>query len=72
VHTTRRIKRAKSKRILEELNHARRSVVPCYIDVFYPGVGITALELLEKLDVEVEYPSKLLQHLPQMQPFLRV
>jgi L-lactate dehydrogenase complex protein LldE len=31
-------------------------VVPCYIDVFYPEVGIAALELLEKLGVEVEYP----------------
>ena len=47
-------------------------VVPCYIDVFYPEVGIAALELLEKLGVEVEYPSRLLQHLPQMQPFLHV
>ena len=24
-------------------------MVPCYIDVFYPEVGVTALELLEKL-----------------------
>lgn len=31
-------------------------VVPCYIDVFYPEVGIAALELLEKLGVQVEYP----------------
>ncbi len=31
-------------------------VVPCYIDVFYPEVGIAALELLEKRGVEVEYP----------------
>ena len=31
-------------------------MVPCYIDVFYPEVGVTALELLEKLAVEVEYP----------------
>ena len=31
-------------------------VVPCYIDVFYPEVGIAALELLEKLGVEVAYP----------------
>jgi hypothetical protein len=31
-------------------------VVPCYIDVFYPEVGMAALELLEKLGVEVEYP----------------
>jgi L-lactate dehydrogenase complex protein LldE len=31
-------------------------MVPCYIDVFYPEVGIAALELLEKLGVEVEYP----------------
>src|ERR1700752_2458232 len=31
-------------------------VVPCYIDVFYPEVGVAALELLEKLGIEVEYP----------------
>ena len=31
-------------------------VVPCYIDVFYPRVGISCLELLEKLKLEVEYP----------------
>jgi len=31
-------------------------VVPCYIDVFYPEIGIAALDLLEKLGVEVEYP----------------
>lgn len=31
-------------------------VVPCYIDTFYPQVGIATLELLERLGVEVEYP----------------
>jgi L-lactate dehydrogenase complex protein LldE len=31
-------------------------VVPCYIDTFYPEVGIATLELLERLGVEVEYP----------------
>ena len=31
-------------------------VVPCYVDVFYPEVGIATLELLEKLGVEVDYP----------------
>jgi L-lactate dehydrogenase complex protein LldE len=31
-------------------------MIPCYVDVFYPEVGIAALELLEKLGVEVEYP----------------
>ena len=31
-------------------------MVPCYIDVFYPNVGIAALELLEKLGIEVAYP----------------
>lgn len=30
--------------------------IPCYIDQFYPGVGIATLQLLEKLDVEVVYP----------------
>ena len=31
-------------------------VVPCYVDMFYPEIGIATLELLEKLGVEVEYP----------------
>jgi L-lactate dehydrogenase complex protein LldE len=32
--------------------------IPCYIDQFYPQVGIAALNLLERLGVEVEYPQK--------------
>ena len=31
-------------------------MVPCYIDMFYPQVGKSTLELLERLGVEVEYP----------------
>jgi L-lactate dehydrogenase complex protein LldE len=31
-------------------------MIPCYIDVFYPEVGIATLELLERLGVEVVYP----------------
>jgi len=31
--------------------------VPCYIDQFYPDVAIATLELLERLDVAVEYPT---------------
>ena len=30
--------------------------IPCYIDQFYPGVGISTLQLLEKLGVKVEVP----------------
>lgn len=30
--------------------------IPCYIDQFYPRVGIATLELLEKLHCQVEYP----------------
>jgi L-lactate dehydrogenase complex protein LldE len=30
--------------------------IPCYIDQFYPQVGIATLELLEKLGLEVAYP----------------
>lgn len=30
--------------------------VPCYIDQFYPKVGIATLQLLEKLGCEVSYP----------------
>ncbi len=31
--------------------------VPCYVDQFYPNVGIATLELLEKLGVAVVVPS---------------
>ena len=31
-------------------------MIPCYVDVFYPEVGIATLQLLEKLGVDVEYP----------------
>ena len=30
--------------------------VPCYVDAFFPEVGIASLELLERLGVEVDYP----------------
>ena len=30
--------------------------IPCYVDQFYPQVGIATLELLEKLGCKVEYP----------------
>ncbi len=30
--------------------------IPCYVDQFYPQVGIATLQLLEKLGVEVVYP----------------
>jgi len=32
--------------------------IPCYIDQFYPGVGIATLELLQKLKLNVSYPLK--------------
>ncbi|MFK8112066.1 MAG: (Fe-S)-binding protein [Rubripirellula sp.] len=31
--------------------------VPCYLDQFYPDVAIATLELLERLGVDVAYPS---------------
>jgi L-lactate dehydrogenase complex protein LldE len=31
--------------------------IPCYINQLYPQVGIATLELLEKLNVNVKYPS---------------
>jgi L-lactate dehydrogenase complex protein LldE len=31
-------------------------MIPCYVDIFYPEVGVATLELLEKLKVEVVYP----------------
>ena len=30
--------------------------VPCFIDAFYPQIGIATLELLERLGVNVDYP----------------
>mgnify|MGYP001228332251 CR=1 FL=1 len=32
--------------------------IPCYVDQFYPQVGIATLELLEKLGCEVVYPPQ--------------
>lgn len=32
--------------------------IPCYIDQFYPHVGIATLELLQKLGLEISYPLK--------------
>jgi L-lactate dehydrogenase complex protein LldE len=32
--------------------------IPCYINQFYPRVGIATLELLEKLGVEVSFPLR--------------
>ncbi len=32
--------------------------IPCYIDQFYPQVGIATLELLEKLGISVGFPGK--------------
>lgn len=31
--------------------------IPCYVDQFYPRVGIATLELLEKLGCDVHYPQ---------------
>ena len=31
-------------------------MVPCYVDMFFPEVGVATLELLEKLGVAVDYP----------------
>src|SRR5881227_3859973 len=30
--------------------------IPCYVDAFFPEVGIATLELLERLHVDVTYP----------------
>jgi L-lactate dehydrogenase complex protein LldE len=30
--------------------------VPCYIDAFFPEVGVATLELLERFDLDVSYP----------------
>ncbi|MCH7514063.1 MAG: (Fe-S)-binding protein, partial [Bacteroidetes bacterium] len=31
--------------------------LPCYIDQFYPKVGMDTLQLLERLGLEVVYPT---------------
>jgi L-lactate dehydrogenase complex protein LldE len=33
-------------------------MVPCYIDSFYPQVGIATLELLERPNIDVTYPAE--------------
>ena len=30
--------------------------IPCYIDAFFPEVGIATLQLLERLAIDVVYP----------------
>ncbi len=32
--------------------------IPCYIDQFYPNVGIATLQLLEKLGCDVDFPQE--------------
>lgn len=32
-------------------------MVPCYVDLMFPGVGIAAVELLERLGHDVRYPE---------------
>jgi L-lactate dehydrogenase complex protein LldE len=32
--------------------------IPCYVNQFYPGAAIATLELLQKLGIEVVYPSR--------------
>jgi L-lactate dehydrogenase complex protein LldE len=31
--------------------------IPCYIDAFFPEVGIATLQLLERLGHQVEFPK---------------
>lgn len=31
--------------------------IPCYIDCFYPKVGVSTLQLLERLELDVYYPD---------------
>ena len=33
--------------------------IPCYVDTFYPSVGISVVEVLERLGHTVEYPQSL-------------
>ncbi|SFF55763.1 (Fe-S)-binding protein [Thermoflexibacter ruber] len=32
--------------------------IPCYVDQFYPQVGIATLQILEKIGLEVEFPLR--------------
>ena len=32
--------------------------IPCYVDQFYPKVGIATYELLQKLGCDVDFPMK--------------
>ena len=32
-------------------------MIPCFVDLYYPKVGISAVELLERLGHEVDYPT---------------
>lgn len=41
---------------MKKFPHKVGLFIPCYIDQFYPQVGIATLELLEKLGCEVDYP----------------
>ena len=43
--------------------------IPCYVDAFFPAVGIATLELLERLGVEVLYPLDLPPALPGHKKF---
>ena len=33
-------------------------MIPCYIDSFYPQVGIATLKLLERLNIDITYPAE--------------
>jgi L-lactate dehydrogenase complex protein LldE len=30
--------------------------IPCYVDAFFPEVGVASLEILERFGVDVSYP----------------
>jgi L-lactate dehydrogenase complex protein LldE len=32
--------------------------IPCYVDQFYPDVGLATVEVLERLGVEIDYPRE--------------
>lgn len=33
-------------------------LIPCYVDLYFPGVGIGVVDLLERLGHEVDYPDR--------------
>ncbi len=49
---------ARRRKRVPTLYESRPLLCPCFIDAFYPEVGIATLELLERFGIEVDYPQE--------------